>query len=91
MRVFTALKDNSFWNQFILQSHPFSFFFYLQEDGFIIAESKTGKELAVLAEKGRIFSDGNYHVVRFIRTGSNITLRVDNLPAQSTYLSSGLI
>ena len=36
-----------------------------------------------MAENSRRFNDGDYHVVRYIRTGRNTTLYVDSLPVQT--------
>ncbi|XP_052814372.1 uncharacterized protein LOC128241470 isoform X5 [Mya arenaria] len=52
------------------------------ENGHVIAESNTGSGLVRLVENSRVFNDGQYHVVRYIRTGSNSTLQVDQLPTQ---------
>ena len=34
-------------------------------------------------------NDGNYHVVRFIRTGSNSSLQIDNLEPQLKHPNGG--
>ncbi|KAH3752063.1 hypothetical protein DPMN_186673 [Dreissena polymorpha] len=52
------------------------------ENGHIIAESNTGTGLVRLVEDSRLFNDGQYHVVRYIRTGSNSTLQVNQLPTK---------
>lgn len=53
------------------------------EGGNIVAESNTGTSVIRVDEvKGGPFNDGQYHVVRYIRSGSNSTLQVDNLPMQ---------
>ena len=63
-------------------------FFCLQENGHIVAESNTGGGITVLKQSKGRFNDGQYHVVRYIRTGTNSTLQVDQLPMQ-TRMHSG--
>ncbi|XP_053386148.1 uncharacterized protein LOC123539409 isoform X3 [Mercenaria mercenaria] len=53
------------------------------ENGFIVAESNTGSGLISISERARKFNDGEYHVVRYIRTGRNSSLQVNNLPMQT--------
>ncbi|XP_052812359.1 neurexin-1-like isoform X2 [Mya arenaria] len=52
------------------------------ENGTVVAEANTGSGLVRLVENSRVFNDGQYHVVRYIRTGGNSTLQVDQLPTQ---------
>ena len=40
----------------------------------------SGDSSVILGERTRTFNDGQYHVVRFIRKGTDLTLQVDNIP-----------
>ena len=46
----------------------------------MVVEYDIGDGVQRMIENRRNFSDGQYHVVRFIRTGHNATLRVDDYP-----------
>ncbi len=37
-----------------------------------------------LVENSKLYNDGNYHVVRFLRDGTNARMFVDNYPPAST-------
>ncbi|KAL5005761.1 hypothetical protein ScPMuIL_016919 [Solemya velum] len=50
------------------------------ENGHVIASYNTGNGRQVLKVSDAYFSDGNYHVVKFIRTSSNSSLSVDSFP-----------
>ncbi|KAL4216896.1 neuroligin protein binding [Mactra antiquata] len=60
------------------------------DDGFVKADSNTGNGLVSITQNSKRFNDGLYHVVRYVRTGTNSSLQVDTLPAQIIPHSGGV-
>ena len=46
----------------------------------MILEYDIGDGLQKVEVKNQNFSDGQYHIVRFVRDGRNVTFEIDNYP-----------
>ena len=59
-----------------------------KENGFVVAEYNIGSGIKRMVENSKKFNDEKYHVVRFTRTGGNVTMRVDSFASQSKKVGS---
>ena len=50
----------------------------LQVDGYLVAVYNLGQQDIVVKDSSIRVNDGQYHVVKFIRTGVNSTLQIDD-------------
>lgn len=54
-------------------------------NGHVVATYNIGDGTFRMVEDRRNFSDGAYHIVRFIRKGHDATLRVDDFPVHEMH------
>ena len=58
----------------------------LQVDGYLVAVYNLGQQDIVVKDSSIRVNDGQYHVVKFIRTGVNSTLQLDDNQASEESL-----